>query len=93
MRCSGSSISRMPPRTPLARLALGIEMPLVALAFAVDVVVVGDHRAAGELEDRVAAAGDPVAVVGVGPGHRALGLDLFGDLLNWVRYSGVCRSK
>src|SRR6202035_1685115 len=34
-----------------------------------------------ELEYRVAAARDPVAVVGVGPRHRALVVDLLGDLL------------
>jgi hypothetical protein len=54
---------------------------LVATAFPVDIVIVGYDRAAGELEHRVAAAGDPVAVVGVGPGDRALVVDLLGDLL------------
>src|SRR6201992_3706645 len=53
----------------------------VALAFTVDVVVVGDNRATGQLEHRLAAASDPVTFVGVGPGDRALGVDLFGDLL------------
>src|ERR1700761_5899052 len=53
----------------------------VALAFAVDVVIVGDNRATGQLEHRLAAAGDPVTFVGVGPGDRALGVDLFGDFL------------
>src|SRR5882757_1054483 len=54
---------------------------LIALTFAIDVMVVGDDRAPGQLEYSLAAAGDPMAFVGVGPGDRALGVDLLGDLL------------
>jgi hypothetical protein len=51
----------------------------VATAFAVQVVVVGDSRTTGELEDLVAAGRYPMAAVGLGPGHRARGLHLLGD--------------
>lgn len=51
----------------------------IATAFAVDVVVVGDRRAARQLEDLVAAGRHPVAAVGIRPGHGALGVHLFGD--------------
>ncbi len=46
-----------------------------------DVVMVGHRGAAGELEHVRAVGGHPVPAVGVGPGHRALGLHLLGDLL------------
>ena len=68
------------PHTARA-LGLGDRNTLVALAFTVDVVIVGDDRASGELEHRLAAAGNPVALVGVGPRDRALGVDVLGDLL------------
>ena len=55
--------------------------PFVAAAFVVDVVIVGDRGAAGELENLVAARRDPVPAVGLGPRHRALGVHLLGDLL------------
>jgi hypothetical protein len=46
---------------------------LVAAPHALDVVVVGDVvGGAGELEHLAGARGDPVAAVGVAPGHRAL---------------------
>src|SRR3984957_2223909 len=54
---------------------LGDRNALIASAFAVDVVVGGDNRATRQLEYRVASAGNPVAVVGVGPRDRALVVD------------------
>src|SRR5690606_38529060 len=61
---------------------------LVALAHSVDIVVVGDVRATGQFEDHIGARGDPVALVGVGPGEGALGVHLLGDLLEPVPVLG-----
>src|ERR1700757_5298590 len=55
--------------------------PFVAAALVVDVMIVGDRRAAGEFEYLVTAGRHPVAAVGVAPGHRAAGVHLLGDLL------------
>lgn len=53
---------------------------LVPAANSLDVVIVRDVGRACEGEYRLAARGDPVAAVGVGPGHGALGVHLPGDL-------------
>src|SRR6185312_12630934 len=62
-------------------LGRGDRNAFVAAAFAVDVVIVGDNGAAGQLEDLVATGRNPVAAVGFRPGDGALGMHLVGDRL------------
>jgi hypothetical protein len=59
--------------------------PVSIFSLAGHVVVVGQHvRAAGDVEDLLVPAGDPVPAVRVAPGDRALAVQVIGDLLEVV---------
>jgi hypothetical protein len=53
----------------------------IASALTTHIVVIGDVRAAGELEDFLAARGDPMSAVGIGPRKRAPADHFGGDRL------------